>query len=355
MPDNYSLRAPFGEHVDRAVAGGLWADASATPERVLGRGMWALPGLVDAHAHFARTSMDGRPGDPEGAARRALAAMNAGVMIALDKGWSDLTVVEMIDRVGPSERPELEAAGIMTTVEGGYYPGFGRILDGAGFEAGIHGAARESAGWVKLVGDWPRKGVGPMPNFTEAQLSLAVRIATEHGARVAVHTMAPEVPSMAVRAGVQSIEHGMFLGEDDLGPLASRGGIWVPTVLNMEAVLAQLGARSSGGKLIAEGLDNVSRLLPLAVEAGVHVLAGTDLAVPSDRVGEEAVRMHQLGLSPAQAVRAVSTAGYAATGRPHGFEVGSPADAVFYDENPMVDPAVLGHPAMIVRRGSVIR
>ena len=337
------------------MSDGLWAEPAANPDRVLGGGMWALPGLVDAHAHYARPSMDGEPGDPDGAAERAQAALRTGVMLALDKGWSDLTVVEMIDRLSPMERPDVEAAGIMTTVEGGYYPGFGRIVDATTLEAGIHDAGRESAGWVKLMGDWPRKGVGPMPNFTQEQLSLAVGIAGEHGARVAIHTMAIDVPSMAVRAGVQSIEHGLFLTEDDLEPLASRGGIWVPTVLNMEAVLTQLGAESSGGKLISAGLDNVSRLLPLAAEAGVHVLAGTDLAVPSERVGEEAVGLHRLGLSREQAVRAVSTAGFAATGRNHAFEVGSPADAVFYDENPMIEPAVLGHPAMIVRRGSVIR
>jgi imidazolonepropionase-like amidohydrolase len=317
--------------------------------------MWALPGLVDGHSHFARDSMDGEPGDVEGAARRARQALQAGVMLAIDKGWRDLTVIEMMERVGEGQRPDMEAAGIMTTIEGGYYPGFGRIVDGSTFEQGVAAAARESAGWVKLVGDWPRKGVGPTPNFSESQLKTAVRVAGEDQARVAVHTMAREVPSMAVRAGVHSIEHGLFLTEGDLAPLASRGGIWVPTVLNMEVIAVRLGAESSGGKLIAAGLDNISRLLPLAAEAGVHVLAGSDLAVPTDRIGEEAVRMHQLGMSREQAVRAVSVAGYSATGRPHAFEPGSPANAVFYDENPMVDPAVLAHPRMVVRRGAVIR
>jgi hypothetical protein len=240
--------------------GGLWVEKSNIPDSVVGHGMWALPGLVDGHAHLARASMDLQAGDPEGAEQRARAALRSGVMLALDKGWCDLTVIEMIERVEPAERPDLEAAGIMVTVEGGYYPGFGRIVDEGSFEQGIHAAATESAGWVKLVGDWPRKGVGATANFSQAQLALAVEVASGYGARVAVHTMAPDVPSMAVEAGVQSIEHGLFLAEDDLSPLAERAGIWVPTVLNMEAIVAQLGAESTGGRLISAGLESATRL-----------------------------------------------------------------------------------------------
>lgn len=355
MSDEFFLQSPFGFQLKRSVAGGVWVESASAAGEAIGRGLWALPGLVDGHAHLARASMDGGPGDAEGAKRRAREALNSGVMLALDKGWSDCTVIEMMERVQSGERPDLEAAGIMTTVEGGYYPGFGRVVDGGTLEKGIIAAAEEGAGWVKLVGDWPRKGIGPVPNFSESQLSSAVRIASERGARVAVHTMARDVPSMAVSAGAQSIEHGLFLTEDDLGKLASLEGMWVPTVLNMEAIVSQLGVDSSGGRLISAGLENVSRLLPLAVEAGVHVLAGTDLAVPSDQVGQEAVRLHQMGLTREQAVRAVTIAGYQATGRPHDFEIGSPANVVFYDENPMAEPAILGHPRMVVRRGVTVR
>ena len=142
---------------------------------------------------------------------------------------------------------------------------------------------------------------------------------------------------------------------EDLDDLGSRGGIWVPTVLNMEAVIRQLGEHSSGGRLITEGLANVARLLPEAVEAGVHILAGTDLAVGTHQVGQEAVRLAEMGLSPKHALRAVSYSGFEATGRPVAFEVDAVADAVMFDANPEEDLGVLAHPRHVIRRGRVVK
>ena len=139
---------------------------------------------------------------------------------------------------------------------------------------------------MKLIGDWPRKGIGPVVNFSEAELTQAVAVARANGARLAVHTMAREVPAMAVEAGADSIEHGLFLSDCDLVALGERGGSWVPTVIQIEKVIEQLGERSSGGRLLTEGLVNVAANLELAVEAGVHdrPLAAGELS--KERCGE---------------------------------------------------------------------
>jgi len=338
--------------VTRDVVDGRWAAPASTPEATLGEGLWALPGLVDGHAHFAAVErVDWITDDVAGATRRASEALTAGVMLALDKGWSDLTTIEMMDQVGLESRPDIEAAGIILSVQDGYWPDFGREVGPGEIGSVVTEAVAESRGWVKLVGDWPRRGIGPLPNFTETELGEAVRVADGLGARVAIHTMAREVPSMAVRAGVHSIEHGLFLTEADVIELGARGGIWVPTVLRMEAVISQLGADSSGGRLIREGIENAASLLDTAVEAGVFVLAGTDLAVGTRAVAAEAVRLWELGMSAARVVDAVSTAGLLATGRTGGFEVGSQANVVFYAEDPVTDPRVLAHPKQVVRLG----
>jgi imidazolonepropionase-like amidohydrolase len=317
--------------------------------------MWAIPGLVDGHAHFAAVErVDWVTDGVAGATERARDALAAGVMLALDKGWSDLTTLEMIRSTGLEARPDIEAAGVINAVEDGYWPDFGRRVAPGEVASVVTEAALEGEGWVKLVGDWPRRGVGPMPNFTEAELVEAVEAAGRLGARVAIHTMAREVPSMAVRAGIQSIEHGLFLTEDDIGALGARGGMWVPTILRMEAVIGQLGAESSGGRLLREGIENAAGLLGLAVEAGVFVLTGTDLAVGTRAVAEEAVRLWELGMSPERVVQAVSSAGFRATGRAASFEVGTPANVVLYAEDPALDPRVLAHPTLVVRRGRVV-
>ncbi len=348
------MRAPGGDEVTRDTGDGLWNEPWGTPEQVTPVDSWALPGLVDAHAHLARGSMDLRPGDLDAARQQATEALEAGVGLILDKGWRDLTVVQLTEKVPPGERPDIEAAGVVCAVDGGFWEGFARNVPPGGIGSAVAMAADEGQGWVKLIGDWPRKGVGPVSNFDEDELVEAVATAGAGQARVAIHTMGREVPSMAVRAGVQSIEHGLFLSPEDLGALGARGGIWVPTVIQMEATIRQLGSGSSGGRLLTEGMGNVAVNLAIAVESGVNVLTGTDLVIGSNQVANEAIRLWELGMAPAAAVDAVSGAGLRATGRRDDFAVGEPANAVLFPEDPTADPRVLAHPSHVIRMGRIV-
>lgn len=354
MSVRFVLRDPLGETVARDVADGCWVVAEGGAETTVGEGLWALPGLVDAHAHLAAEQLDYEPGDFEGAVLRARQSLQAGVTLIIDKGWRDATTIEVARHLPPTERPEIDAAGRIITAEDGYYPGFAIEVGPDRLGAEVAAQAAVGLGWVKLIGDWPRRGVGPVANFDEAQLRLAVEVAETAGARVAIHTMAREVPSQAVAAGVHSIEHGLFLTEDDLATLVGREGMWVPTVGRIEETIAQLGVASSGGRLLSEGLENLRRLLPLAAEAGVMILAGTDLVGSPAGVAEEVLRLGACGLTNRQLVEAVSISGRAATGRSFRFEPGTPADAVLYPVDPVIEPAVLSHPVAVVRMGRML-
>lgn len=340
--------------VVRDVVGGSWAEAGGQASTTLGEDSWALPGLVDAHSHIPKAALDMEPTDDLGAEARAREALAAGVMLLLDKGWMDDTAVRLAGRMAAHERPDIEAAVRLLSSSGGYLPGVALELDDRDLDEVVTDQARMGRGWVKLVGDWPRKGIGPQPNFTEGQLRRAVERAAAEGSRVAIHTMAREVPSMAVRAGVQSIEHGLFLAADDLETLASIGGMWVPTILRVEHTIAQLGSGSSGGMLLSEGLENVRRLLTVATETGVHVLAGTDLVGTPANVAAEALKLVEYGLGARGAVDAVSVAGLSATGRPATFEPGTPANAVLFPANPYDEPGVLAHPSRVLRLGRLV-
>ena len=309
--------------------------------------------MSDSHAHLAGETLSD-PGDVDGAMRRSREALEAGVTLILDKGWRDTTAVEAVSRMRVEERPDVEVAAEIISVEGGYFPGFGRVVAQGDLAKAVAEEARLGEGWVKLVGDWPRKGVGPVPNFTRAQLSEAVTVAERLGSRVAIHTMARDVPSLAVEAGVHSIEHGLFLSESDLGRLGARGGMWVPTVLRVEETIGQLGEGSSGGRLLQEGLENVRRLLPGAADAGVSVLAGTDLVGAPADVASEAVKLAEYGLTSQQAVAAVGHSAFTATGRATWFEIGSPANAVLFAADPIQDLAVLRHPDAVIRLGVIL-
>lgn len=356
MRTRLHLRTPFGEEVVRDVIDGKWAAPEGDSDEDLGHGLFALPGLSDGHAHFAAPiGKDWKSDTIDDAKGRVNEALQAGVLLALDKGWSNLDTIAIINSVPPHMRPEIEAAGIINAVSGGYWPDFARELDLTGFEPGILQSIEESGGWVKLVGDWPRRGQGPVANFSEEELSRVVEMAESAGQRVAIHTMARDVPSMAVRAGIHSIEHGLFLTENDMDLLGSRGGMWVPTLLRMEAVVAQLGAESSGGKLLVEGLENVATLLPLAAEAGVQLLAGTDVTIGAHDVALEAQRLVEFGLPKEMALNSVSISAYEATDRPYSFEIGSTADAVLFSENPLTEFGVLAHPEVVMRMGNRVK
>lgn len=348
------LRLPGGESLVRDVIDRRWAEPNGDAALVLGDGLWALPGLVDAHSHISAAELDYRPGSSDGAMTRAAQALRAGVMLLLDKGWTDDVAVRLAEVMPADERPDIEAAAVLIAAVGGYYPDFAREVTSEELEAAVAAETEAGRGWVKLVGDWPRKGVGPVANFDEAQLRMAVEVASAREAKVAIHTMARDVPSIAVAAGVHSIEHGLFLTEEDIVVLGARSGMWVPTFLRVEATIAQLAEGSSGSRLLTEGLSNAASLLGRAVEAGVHVLAGTDLVGAPAEVAAEALKMGEYGMSPAQIVDAVSFSGFRATGRPAGFEVGATADAVLFPADPLVEPGVLAHPVQVIRRGRLV-
>lgn len=339
-----------GETFERGVDGGLWTEPTGGDALDLSS-LVALPGLADGHAHLAHEdTVTLGPGESAAIARRAFAAIESGVHLVFDKGSCDTAVLSLADRP-PTERPHLEAAGRMIAGPTGYFPGYASETDEAGLSDVVREAARESAGWVKIVADWPQKGIGPVANFGEQALAGAVRVAHAGGARVAVHTMAPDVASMAVRAGADSIEHGLYLTDDDLRALGARSGMWIPTILRMEAVIKQFGMERTAGRIVADGLDRVRSLLPTAQSHGVIVLAGTDLIVPTSRVAEEAIRLVQYGLTAEQAVGAVSTDAWNAAGLDAGFSLGSSADLVAFDRHPHEDVAVLGRPAAVMRAG----
>lgn len=354
MSPRFVLRHPLGETVTRDVVDGRWVEAEGRASEVIGESLWALPGLVDAHAHLAVERLDYTAGDLEGALKRARQALTAGVTLIIDKGWRDTTTIEVAHLLDPGERPEIEAAGRIIAGKGGYYPGFAVEVDPEHLGKEVAAQAAVGLGWVKLIGDWPRKGIGPVANFDESQLRLAVEVAETSNARVAIHTMAREVPSLAVAAGVHSIEHGLFLIEADIITLAGRGGMWVPTVRRVEETIVQLGPESSGGRLLREGLENMAELLPLAAEAGVRILAGTDLVGSPAEVAAEAIRLGDHGLTARQLIEAVSISGRLATNRPFQFESGTWADAALFPADPLAEPRVLSHPSIVVRRGRVI-
>jgi len=207
---------------------------------------------------------------------------------------------------------------------------------------------------LKLVGDWPRKGHGVVSNFTEAQLGVIVAAAHRRGLRVAIHAAGPDSPSPAVAVGVDSIEHGLFLSQDDLRVLGARGGAWVPTIAAMEGIRETLGTDSSGGRLLTAGLNNVRDVIGIAASHGVQVLGGTDLHLSHGTVSLEAERLEAYGLSAESALAGITDNGYRYFGSDRTFGSGQSADVVVCRADPRHDLTTLRDPSFVMRAGHII-
>lgn len=313
----------------------------------------ALPGLADCHAHLAADALTQvqMTGEIEGIRRRVFAQLAAGVFLVIDKGWRDEAVLSLLDDP-EAERPHLQAAARIITGPEGYFPGFAVETDEAGLVDEVRGS-NTSGGWVKLIGDWPRKGQGPVINFGEEALAAAVTVAHSAGAKVAIHAMAPDTPTRAVRAGVDSIEHGLYLTASDVESLGARGGAWVPTVGNTLDVIEMLGAGSSGARILGEGLRNVRKLLPDAANAGVAVLSGTDLGIRHGELAKEAVLLRDFGLKGDATVDAAGPAAYRYLGI-RTLQPGASADLLLFEDDPSFDATVLLRPVAGMRAGRIV-
>ena len=265
-----TVREPGRNPVPLVIDGDRFTDPDDGPiDNEIETGhLYALPGLADCHAHLGLNHVGSMTTITEDEIRansvtNAWMQVEGGVLLIVDKGSSSDVSLEILD-APPNERPMTTMAGRIIAPPDGYYPGYGHEVDEEGLAEAVRQAAGGRAEWVKIIGDWPRKGRGTVANYGEAALTTAVEIAHAAGRRVAVHTMAPEGIGPAVGAGVDSIEHGLFLTDSDLPGLAERGGAWVPTILGAEAIIEMLGADSTGGRLLTDGVANVRDLLPEA-------------------------------------------------------------------------------------------
>jgi hypothetical protein len=355
-----TIREPGGNPIPLVVEGARFSDPDDGPiDREVATGdLYALSGLADCHAHVGMENL-GQGGSLTDDDIRSNCIANAwmqvegGVLLIADKGSPSDVSLEILD-APPHTRPAIQMAGRMIAPPDGYYADYRGEVDESGLAEAVRAAATGPASWVKIIGDWPRKGLGPRANYSEAALRKAVDITHAADRRVAVHTMAPAGIRPAVDAGVDSIEHGLFLSADDLAILAARQAAWVPTILGAESIISFLGVDSSGGRLLAAGIENVRDLLPEAERLGVTVLAGTDLAVPHGKVALEAIRLHESGLSKAAAVHAVTRAAYSYLGVESDFAPGATADVVFVRDDPREHLETLLDPVMIIRSGRTV-
>jgi imidazolonepropionase-like amidohydrolase len=344
-------------------------------EEIEGAGRTLTPGLIDCHVHLC---FDGS-GDFAGEAREmtsvAAAAIKAvrnavrtlehGVTTVRDLGGpadAAIQVARGVER-GLVPGPRILAAGRALTITGGHghNVGFARQVDGpVPVRAAVREEIRAGATAIKLIatGGVLTPGIPfDFSAFTQEELDAAVDEAHSWGRVVAAHAIGPEGIARAVRAGVDSIEHGSMLSTDVARLMKERGTFHVPTISAIRGIVEHPDEVPGYAVEKAVALADLARdAFRRSVRAGVPIACGTDAGTPFNPHGNttlEIVRMVEWGLTPLRALRAATSDAATLLRLPDVGRVaeGAVADLVLFDANPIEEIETVRKPSLVMKGG----
>jgi imidazolonepropionase-like amidohydrolase len=344
-----------------------------------------MPGLTDAHTHASGRVPRTAKGAEEPLPGIAAHFLQAELRDYLRFGVTTIRVcgsqglmpqqARQAMRYGAFRGPRLLTCGkiISATAPGGrFYGDMYREADGPDdIRRAVREQIRAGADFVKVMTTGARSNEleDPEPlQLTEPELAVVTDEAHRMGYRVAAHAEGLDGCAAAIRHGVDTIEHGMYLHRrpDLLAAMAEAGQVLVPTLSGyywmaglgeaidpataqadpeMPPVLAELAQRN-----LQEGAASMRA----ARQAGVKIALGSDMSLAT---GLEIQRMVHHGLSPGQAlVAATKTAAEALDLDEYVGTVteGKLADLTIVDGDPLAEPRLLGDPGrvwLVLQRG----
>lgn len=352
-----------------------------------GHNRYLLPGIIDAHVHLRSGGAGNRDLDSKWTAAdlMARALMNArttlqrGITAVRDAGspFGIGVAVRRAVTIGWHPGPHVRAAGEPFSITGGHgdpqnsWPAHihwetGTVVDSPDdARRAARRQIRDKVDVLKFMASGGVSSVGDKSTergLREEDMRAAVEEARNVGIRTMAHAQAEIGIDNAIRAGVDSIEHGFYLSEWAIESMAERGIALVPTlsamiqILNHEDKVAPTTVEKA--KIARDAhFDSVLR----AYRGGVPIVMGTDAGTPFNFHGENAqeiVYLHEAGLSVWDSLRAASTRAAALLDLPTGqFAEGKWADFVLLNQNPVDDLDALTRPdnlAGVLQKGAVV-
>jgi imidazolonepropionase-like amidohydrolase len=354
-----------------------------------------LPGLMDAHTHLSYPyATDYRQDQLDSlqkpVAERALLASEAarktllaGVTTVRDLGSEDFIDVGLRNAinagkiVGPRMLVSVHALGATG----------GHCDSSAGFAFGIFGHETGIADGVIDSADQAREAVRfnikygadviktcatggvlsltddvDTPQLTQAELDALVDEAHALRRKTAAHAHGAAGAKRAIRAGIDSIEHGSFLDDEALELMKAHGTYYIPTLMAIEG----LKERLTGGYLPPQVMvkarlasESVNGVVRKAIAHGIRIGMGTDAAVyPHGRNTEELHLLVDLGMKPIDALKAGTTVDAELLGvadRTGALEAGKLADIVACPGNPEENIRQVEKIFFVMKEGVVYR
>ncbi|HET7725982.1 MAG TPA: amidohydrolase family protein [Candidatus Limnocylindrales bacterium] len=301
-------------------------------------GWTLLPGLFDCHVHVGVSHVDPwrLANTPVSyrileAARNMAATLRAGITSVRDAGGADLGI-QQAQRDRLIEGPRIQISLAMLSQTGGHGDGWltsGIVLDVFSRQPGIpetivdgpdemrravRTLIRQGADVIKVAtsgGVLSSRDQPTHAHFTADELAVLVEEATAAGVFVMAHAQAAEGIKRAIRAGIRSIEHGIYLDDEGIELMLERGTWLVPTLVAPQGVIDAADAGVDLGPGIAEKARAVVEIhreaFRRAVEAGVRIAMGTDSGVtPHGRNLRELALMAAGGMAPAAVLEATT-------------------------------------------------
>jgi len=329
-------------------------------------GCTLLPGLIDCHVHLCYGA-EPDPGSvverlrPGEIAIRALdqaqTSLRGGITGLRDCGGKDYLEFAARDACNSGRflGPTIRAAGRMICMTGGHGNRVGRIADGADeVTKAVREQIHAGCDFVKLMatGGVMTPGVNPEDaHYSEAELRAGIHEAHRFQRHAASHAQGAAGILNAVRAGVDSIEHGIFMDQSCLAAMLERGVFLVPTCAALMNILAH-ARRGIPEHIVEKSLrvaEHHRRSIRMYFEAGGRIAMGTDAGTPFNPHGDNALELGYMvdyGLSPAAALTAATAnaadlLGLAGHGR---IRDGAVADLLLVQGNPLDDIACAAQP-----------
>ncbi len=343
-----------------------------------------VPGLIDVHTHLTmETNFDPYHELSTTVAKSALigahnakVTLEAGFTSVRDVGASGFADVDLRDAIteGLIPGPHMLVSGPALGITGGHMddnllpPSFHEVGDGVAdgvpaVQHQVRNNIKYGSDLIKIgaTGGVLSKGDDPQASqYTLEEMQAIVADAHRLGRKVAAHAHGAQGILWASQAGVDSIEHGTYINEEDIKVMKEHGTYFVPTAYLIDWV-------QQNGHLpafYAQKMHDVSAVEKVnakrAIAAGVKVALGTDAAVYPHGLNahEFEVYVRDFGMTPLESLRTGTLHGADLMGwsdRAGALEPGKWADVVAVPADPLKDITTLQHPVFVMKSGQVYR
>lgn len=330
-----------------------------------------LPGLVNLHDHLTYRATIGAPRlsmeAPVG--RQAITAVR-NAHLSLARGIT--TIRELGSRHGINHTireavssgglvgPQVLSAGQPLSITGGHAWYLGREVDGVdSIRSAVRELAKGGAHWVKVMASHDpirvKGGQATQAQYSSEELRAVVEEAHALGLRVAAHAMGTIAIQRCIDAGVDTVEHGVYLNQDQADQMRESGIVLVPTISSYQRTSWPMYKRG------ADWADRHQVLEKPHLEAAeVAIAAGVEIGIGTDSIGEYVEEMELLvscGMTAAGAIRAATTVGAATLDASDEFgavRTGARADLIIVEGDPLQELASLRAIHCVVTNGVLL-